>query len=227
MRERSRRAGHARRRSGPGGPGARTATGRSLHASDRPTEGAYRVQGGSRKIRQATGQCQVCHRQHLSRFLQNSQKTGSIRPRLAVSVGLEFGFSFAHAKEASMQSLKNWFVLVAVSLFLAACSSSGDPEQVAQAFTRAAYAGDVDKLMELIDTPANAQANQKDMVRGKLQMMVAATSALAAQKGGVDKIETGKVSYNEDKTIATVPVTVLFENDEKTTDSVRLVKVDG
>lgn len=81
--------------------------------------------------------------------------------------------------------------------------------------------------MELIDTPANAQANQKDMVRGKLQMMVAATSALAAQKGGVDKIETGKVSYNEDKTIATVPVTVLFENDEKTTDSVRLVKVDG
>jgi len=126
-----------------------------------------------------------------------------------------------------MQSLKNWFVLVAVSLFLAACSSSGDPEQVAQAFTRAAYAGDVDKLMELIDTPANAQANQKDMVRGKLQMMVAATSALAAQKGGVDKIETGKVSYNEDKTIATVPVTVLFENDEKTTDSVRLVKVDG
>lgn len=127
-----------------------------------------------------------------------------------------------------MQALKNWFALVAVSLFLVGCSSSGEPEQVAESFTKAAYTGDIDTLMDLVELPKELQDGQKDMMRGKLQMMLAPAAALAAEKGGIDKIETGSVTYNDDKTTASVPVTVTFKKtDDKSTEQVNLVKVDG
>ncbi|PTU74856.1 DUF4878 domain-containing protein [Pseudomonas mangrovi] len=127
-----------------------------------------------------------------------------------------------------MQSLKNWFALVVVSLVLVGCSSSNEPEQVAVAFTKAAYSGDIDTLMDLVELPEELEDGQKDMMRGKLQMMLAPASAMAAEKGGIDEIEAGTASYNDDKTSASVPVTVTFKkNDEKTTEQVKLTKVDG
>lgn len=127
-----------------------------------------------------------------------------------------------------MHSLKNWFALLVMSLVLVGCSSSNEPEQVAEAFTKAAYNGDIDTLMDLVELPKDLKDGQKDMMRGKLQMMLAPASVKAAEKGGIDKIEAGSATYNDDKTTASVPVTVTFKkNDEKSTEQVKLIKVDG
>lgn len=126
-----------------------------------------------------------------------------------------------------MQSLKNWFALMVVSLVLVGCSSSNEPEQVAVAFTKAAYTGDIDTLMNLVELPSELKDGQKDMMRGKLQMMLAPAAAAAKEKGGIDEIKAGSATYNAEKTVATVPVTITFnKNDEKSTEQVRLVKVD-
>lgn len=127
-----------------------------------------------------------------------------------------------------MHSLKNWFALLVMSVALVGCSSSGEPEQVAVAFTEAAYSGDMDTLMDLVELPTELKDDEKGMMRGKLQMMLAPLAAAAAQKGGIDEIEAGSVTYGEDQTTASVPVTITFKNnEEKSTEPVNLVKVDG
>ena len=126
-----------------------------------------------------------------------------------------------------MHCLKNWIALLALPLLLAGCSSSNEPDQVAKSFVEATYEGDVDELISLLAIPKDAESHQKDMVRGKMQMAVADKAAKASRNGGVDKIEIGQVDYNDDKSAATVPVTVYFANGEKNSGSTRLVKMDG
>lgn len=127
-----------------------------------------------------------------------------------------------------MSLLKKWFALIAVSLFIVGCSSSGDPEQTAVDFTKAAYSADIDALMKLVHFPDDMDAAQKDMVRGKLTMMLTPAAAIAKEQGGIDSIKAGDAQYNSDKTRASVPVTVTFNKaSEESTESVDLIKVDG
>jgi PBP1b-binding outer membrane lipoprotein LpoB len=127
-----------------------------------------------------------------------------------------------------MQALKNWFAPLIVALVLVGCSSSDEPQAVAEAFTKAAYSNDIDTLMDLVQLPSELKDGQEEMMRGKLQMMLAPAAAMVEQKGGLDSIKTGETRYNADETTASVPVTVSFkDSDEESTETVNLIKVDG
>ena len=124
--------------------------------------------------------------------------------------------------------IKKWFALIFVASFLVACSGANTPESVAERFIKAAYTQDLDTMMDLIDVPKDADANAKNFVRGKFQMLLTERAKQAESLGGVKSIKAEKTTYNDDKTRADVSVTVTFKKDGETrTEHTRLIQSDG
>ncbi|WP_407362056.1 DUF4878 domain-containing protein [Pseudomonas luteola] len=124
--------------------------------------------------------------------------------------------------------IKKWFALIFVASFLVACSGANTPESVAEHFIKAAYTQDLDTMMDLIDVPKDADANAKDFVRGKFQMLLTERAKQAESLGGVKSIKAEKTTYNDDKTRADVSVTVTFKKDGETrTEHTHLIQSDG
>lgn len=83
-------------------------------------------------------------------------------------------------------------------------------------------------MMDLIDVPKDADANAKDFVRGKFQMLLTERAKQAESLDGVKSIKAEKTTYNDDKTRADVSVTVTFKKDGEThTEHTHLIQSDG
>ncbi|GGM06297.1 hypothetical protein GCM10009425_17000 [Pseudomonas asuensis] len=124
--------------------------------------------------------------------------------------------------------IKRWFALIFIASFLAACSDDNTPESVAERFIKAAYAQDLDTMMDLIDVPKDADANAKGFVRGKFQMVLTEKAKQAESLGGIKNIKAEEPTYNDDKTHAHVSVTVTFNKDGKThTEKTNLIQSNG
>jgi len=117
------------------------------------------------------------------------------------------------------------FFLSLTVLALAACGASDKPEDIVQAWYKAAVAGDADaaiKLLYLDEVPANQMA----MAKGKVQMIVGEIANRAKANDGLKKIEALETSMEEDKDRATVKVRLTFGNGKDQTESVRLRRSD-
>lgn len=124
-----------------------------------------------------------------------------------------------------MQLVRNWILIALSTLFLIACSATGSPDKVAEAFIKAAAKGDVEKVMQLIDIP-NANQNELQMIKGKVTMIVAEGSAKFEAQGGLKSVKTLSTEYSENKTTAVVRVEVTMNNKQVDTDNVRTIKTD-
>lgn len=123
-------------------------------------------------------------------------------------------------------------LLTLVSLLLVACGGDG-PEKVAENFAEAIVEGDVDKMLELIYIPEEIRKEMDSdpeaakMMEDKLGMMFGMVAAEVKKQGGVDKIKAGKVTYNADKTEATVSVDIKMKNgDNSGGEPMQLIKTD-
>jgi len=127
-----------------------------------------------------------------------------------------------------MRVLHGAIGLLFSTLSLLACSGGGSPETVAKKFAEATFENDIDTMYELIQLPDDIEGKE-DRVRGKLQMMNVGAVAESTTKGGVDEIRVGDAEYNDDKTRATVQVTVKFNKDgePERTQRINLVQDDG
>ncbi|WP_158296278.1 DUF4878 domain-containing protein [Stutzerimonas nosocomialis] len=127
-----------------------------------------------------------------------------------------------------MRSLKYLLALLVALAVLHGCSTD-TPEDVARAFTEAAYSGDVERTIELVDLPAGAPSGRGERVHGKLQVMTGNAANRAAALGGIDRISVAPAEYSDDHTRATVPVTLSFKASgaRDHTDWVHLVKAGG
>jgi len=117
------------------------------------------------------------------------------------------------------------FFLSLTVLALAACGASDKPEDVVQAWYKAAVAGDADaatKHLYLDEVPADEMA----MAKGKVQMIVGEIANRAKANDGLKKIEALETSIEADQDRATVKVRLTFGNGKDQTESVRLRRSD-
>jgi len=117
------------------------------------------------------------------------------------------------------------FWLSLTVLVLAACGASDKPEDVVQAYYKAAAAGNADavtKLMYLEEVPADQMAQAK----GKVQMLVGEIASRAKANDGLKKIEVLETRFETDQDRVTVKVGLTFGNGKAHTESVRLRRHD-
>ncbi|MBQ9619265.1 MAG: DUF4878 domain-containing protein [Neisseriaceae bacterium] len=123
----------------------------------------------------------------------------------------------------------SFFSIVLLALAMTACSAGGTPEKVAEKFISSMYQGDVDTVLSLIHFPEEEKnkPGTENMLRGKLQMMVAEAQEKSSEMGGIQSIKAESVEYSDNNAQARVQVKVVFKKDNKEiNDSIRLVK-DG
>gem|GEM_PF-1633112 len=116
------------------------------------------------------------------------------------------------------------FWLSLTVLALTACGASDKPEDVAQAYYKAAAAANVDavlKLMYFKETPADQMAQAK----GKVNTMINEIAGRARANDGLKKIEVLETSFEKENE-AKVKVKVTFGNGKEHTESVELLRND-
>lgn len=134
-----------------------------------------------------------------------------------------------------MRQLKLFFTLCIFAFVAVACSNSSDsPEAATKEFVKVFFEGkgDSDKLLDIIYVPDSDKMDpqEKSMVMGKLAMFTQMAKEDTDAKGGVKEVKIDNVTYNEDKTQASVTMTVVYGNGE-TNDgkgsALDLIKQDG
>jgi len=121
----------------------------------------------------------------------------------------------------STAHLTRLFWLLLTVLALAACGAADKPEDVAQAFFKAAAAGNADAVIKLIyleEVPADKMMEAK----GKVQMIVGEAAREAKANGGLKKIEVLETSLETDQDRAKVKVGLTFGNGKEDTESMAL-----
>ncbi len=140
-----------------------------------------------------------------------------------------------------MKFVVKLFAIASFAFLLAACSddSNDNPANVAQTFFTEMLEGDAHKAVELIDvgdidqglSQITGQEMSVEDTEKKLTEMFTEMKKEVEKVGGVDAIKVGEVTYNNDKTEATVPVTLSFKKEmngkKSDTQDVKLKKVDG
>ncbi len=122
------------------------------------------------------------------------------------------------------------FLSLFCAFFLIACGAAmSAPEEVAVQFTRFANEGKVNEMIGLMAGFENAKPDEISAVRGKLQMMLAASAEETQKKGGIKTVRVNpeKKTTMTDENTAQVSVEILFENGTKTTDELTLIKENG
>ena len=104
----------------------------------------------------------------------------------------------------------SFFSMLLVTLAMTACFGSS-PERTAEKFLAAAYKGDVETVISLVDM--NEEHGMEEMMAGKMKMMVEQSRNKANELGGVKKIVVESTKYSEDKQRAEVKVLVVFRKD--------------
>lgn len=114
-----------------------------------------------------------------------------------------------------MKKIKLFFITMMMSLVVAACSGDSSPEDAAKNLIKALGTGESSQVLETIYIDeADNTPEIKQMIEGKLGMLATGAKQEMDAKGGVKSIATSNVVYNDDKTAATVDVTVTYGNGE-------------
>lgn len=124
------------------------------------------------------------------------------------------------------------FSVFLFSLIVTACSQDKSPEKTAEIFLKAGYSGDVDAVMDLLYIPDSKKDNKeteiKMLVKSKLQESLTRTAKKTEERGGIAKIVCSSTEYlNDDKTLAKVKASVVFNDGSKDDSDVSLIKVDN
>lgn len=127
------------------------------------------------------------------------------------------------------KSLLNSF-LAFLTIFIVACSgSTNSPEGITKYFIENTYKGNIEALVEAIDLGKDDNVPQaKQVLTGKMSVMVIQAKELADANGGISKIEIKNVNYlNDEKSRATVSFTVHFKkNDMKDNGELKTIQTD-
>ncbi|ENS2153896.1 TPA: DUF4878 domain-containing protein [Escherichia coli] len=115
------------------------------------------------------------------------------------------------------------FSLFFICLALVGCGKPS-PGSVAVDFYRAVADGNVDKAWSMLYIKEDAD-NELE-IKGKLQMIVASSSAKTKEKGGVENIIIKSTETDSAKKNAIVVLEITFNNDMKSVERVKLKKQD-
>lgn len=118
-----------------------------------------------------------------------------------------------------------WTLLALASVLLLAACAGSNPADNAKAFYQAAAAGDADTATSLVSF-SNTTGSKADMAKAKVGIITAAIKAKIDMHGGLDSIESDKVSKTDD-THATVHVILHFKDGSQKGHSVKMVREDG
>ena len=117
-----------------------------------------------------------------------------------------------------------------ISLVLVACGVNGkNPEDVAIAYTEAAYKGDSDTLLKLLNLPKDQiKDGEKEFIEGKIKSVAVIMLAEADSKGGLKKVSVANSDIDEASGVGRVTVTVEFKNkgSEPKQETVPLIRTD-
>lgn len=113
-----------------------------------------------------------------------------------------------------------------LALGLTACFGGGSPFSVVKDFYAAVLQGDADKAITFLALK-QVSANEMQLVKPKVQMIVAQGKSKTDANGGLDAIELLQENISEDGEQAKVEVKVLFKNGKSSNESFKLVKEDG
>jgi ABC-type glycerol-3-phosphate transport system substrate-binding protein len=108
-------------------------------------------------------------------------------------------------------------ILVAATVFLAACSSG--PESAATRFMTAAAKGHTAEAVELLDPQL------KETLGPKLPLVIAGAQRQADAKGGLKSVKAKMLSQDGD--YATVQISILYNDESGKTETARLRRVQG
>lgn len=119
--------------------------------------------------------------------------------------------------------IKKLCLALILGIVLSACGSS-NPEDIALDFTKKVYKGDTDAL-EYFDLKRIKDSDTKELINGKIHVMLVEAKEKADEKGGVKEIIIGEKDIRENK--ARIEVTTIFKDDSNSTETINLVKKDG
>lgn len=125
-----------------------------------------------------------------------------------------------------LNKVKHFFVL-AIAVFMFACSSGSGPEKVAEKYVSAMINGDIETFMAVVHL-TEEEKQQFNMMKGKMSEMLKAAAAAAELAGGVKSIKSTSTNYSGDKKTASVSVKLEFKNGTSDEESVNLISTkDG
>lgn len=113
-----------------------------------------------------------------------------------------------------------------LSLGLTACFGGGAPMDVVRDFYAAIADGNAEKATKYMALK-QVSANEMQMVKGKVAMMVAEGKSTVDANDGLDKIEMLQENLAEDGNSAQVKVQVTFKNGKTKNEGFKLIKEDG
>lgn len=119
-------------------------------------------------------------------------------------------------------------ILFAIFTFIG-CGKD-NPESVAKDFMTNLYEGNADKVVSMlyIDEKTEKTNGAKDIVKGKISMLVGEAKSQASKKGGVESIEVQKAEVIDGNTsYLLVPMNITFKDKSSKKDRVKLVEIDG
>ena len=115
-----------------------------------------------------------------------------------------------------MKQIKQWKLILTmmfIGLVAVACSNKHDtPESVATAFVYALEKGNANKIMDIAYIPEGKTDRDKQAVSGKLEMMAVAAAGEIKEKGGLKSIAVKSIEYNQDKTRASVSLSITYKD---------------
>ncbi|SUO97225.1 DUF4878 domain-containing protein [Suttonella ornithocola] len=131
-----------------------------------------------------------------------------------------------------MKKIIHLLLLSTVITFLVACGGKDKPAEIAEIFFKEMFQGDASKAVALVDTSGNYLSEKEQQQANMFIAMMAAGMKTQIEKaGGIKSIEAGKVEYNQDKTTATVPLTITLnkaiDGKNSDTNNIHLKKVNG
>lgn len=123
-----------------------------------------------------------------------------------------------------LNKVKHFFVL-AIAVFMVACSSGSAPDKVAENYVSAMINADIDAFIATIYLTDKEQ-QEFEMVKGKMSEMLNAASAAAQLQGGVKSVKAVSTEYSSNKKEAVVEVELTFNNGNSDSEDVNMIKTD-
>ena len=128
--------------------------------------------------------------------------------------------------EKMMKRLLSYVVMaVAFVAFVGCGAGSSTPEAVAEKVMKNLLDGEVDAVIELMRTGDGKafEGSDKTTLNGKITMSLAQYQ----DNGKAKSIKANEAQYNSDKTRANVDVVVEYDSGKKSTESFKVILVDG
>lgn len=108
--------------------------------------------------------------------------------------------------------------------FLAACSSSNSPENIAINYTKAMCAGETEKVIQMVDL-SDVPAAQQEQAHAKINLLLKEAKAKIDNEGGLKSVNVTDKQIEESN--ATVKVTLETGSGKQIPSVVRMKKIDG